>query len=535
MLDGETPLWSGHVAATLTGVRDLRRHLLETVKPADLDPELCESLALCLSEIANNIVHHGTDITRIEAALTRHQDGITLTIDDNGHPLRTAMTHFRRHAARKPDPLQESGRGLYIMASRFPHHLYVPGFRKSPEQPDGAAADGCDVVHVINRFVIRYPNGARNTLPRLLIVDDDAVQRLTISHYLKDSYRVAACASAAEAEIEARLETPDAIISDIHMPDADGLAFREQLSLEPDLALVPFLFLTSDRSPGASAAANDAGIDDLLYKPLDKGRLLSVLERLLKRHQQRRQLHRAETIRASLQFPAPQLPDRVGRYQLSVRSIVAGTAAANQPDAGGDLIWYRHTPDMFQLLFCDAMGHGATAWPRAMANLGFVKGAAMGMGASVGPGAFIARLNDLLSDEGLLDGGTVTALGCWLGADGHVTLANAGLPHPLLLSGGHVRPIPIDGALIGLIAGQSYETTGLTLAPGDRLILVTDGFIDVGEQNTDTDYQRMIVATLLNHADQSAATLCEEVLGAHLQHWHGKFIDDSMICVISYD
>lgn len=128
MLDGETPLWSGHVAATLAGVRDLRRHLQETVKPADILPDLCESLALCLSEIANNIVHHGTDITRIDAALTRHQDGITLTIDDNGHPLRPAMTHFRHHAARKPDPLQELGAVFISWPVVFPITSTYPAF-----------------------------------------------------------------------------------------------------------------------------------------------------------------------------------------------------------------------------------------------------------------------------------------------------------------------------------------------------------------------------------------------------------------------
>ena len=521
-MDAEEVLWTGEAVPTLAGVRDLRRAFNAFVARLPLGREMGEDLGVALAEIGINVAEHADGATRLSTELKRHDTEWTLVVADDGRPLLREASSFRDRTGRRPDPLQESGRGLYIVASRFPQHLYVPRTWRSSGQDE------------VNRFMVRCVQPTATTVPRILVVDDDPVQRMTIEAYLKGGYSVCACATAAEAELEAKLQRPDIIISDIHMPDDDGLSFRDRLSREPELGLVPFLFLTSDRSPGASAAANDAGIDDLLYKPLDKRRLLQVLERLLKRQSQMRALRQTEIVASTTRFPSQTLPERVGNYTLAARRISAG-ASINVNVAGGDLIWHRHTPDGFQLLMCDAMGHGLGAWPLAMANLGFVKGAALGMGHEVGPANFIGKLSDLLCEEGLLEGATLTALGCWLGAEGSVVVSNAGQPYPLVVTREGVEEIPVEGGLIGLVPGQTYEAKTVVLKPGDRIVLVTDGFVESPDPDLAVAAVEALKNDLIDLAARSPSIMADGLLRAHLMRNGGRTADDSMVCVIGYD
>ncbi|HVJ54143.1 MAG TPA: SpoIIE family protein phosphatase [Aliidongia sp.] len=521
MIGPEELVWNGETQPTLAGIRELRRSLADRLAKLPLGREVGEDLSVALVEIGVNVVEHASGASRLLSELKHRDHEWTLTVADNGKPLLRDAAAFNEHATRRPDPLQESGRGLYIVAARFPQHLYVPATWHARGHRD------------LNRFIIRAFEADAPTVPRILVVDDDPVQRMAIELYLRGPYRVIACASAAEAELEAKLQTPDLIISDIHMPDDDGLAFRDRLSKAPELGLVPFLFLTSDRSPGASAAANEAGIDDMLYKPLDKTRLLSVLARILKRQEQTKALRRHEAVHTNPtnRFAGPALPAQIGPFTMAARRVSAGqTIDVNV--AGGDNIWHRHTPDGFQLMLCDAMGHGADAWPLAMANLGFVKGAAMGMGPGIGPGTFIATLSDLLSDEGLLQGATLTALGCWLRDDGTLSLANAGQPHPLLAKGGTVEEIMLEGGLLGLLPDQQYDEKSLALAPGDRLVLFTDGFVEAADPAVAKLAVEALKADLASLADRPVPVIADGLLRAHLLRSGGRTEDDSMVCVL---
>ena len=59
---------------------------------------------------------------------------------------------------------------------------------------------------------------------------------------------------------------------------------------------------------------------------------------------------------------------------------------------------------------------------------------------------------------------------------GKVRLACAGHPPPVIASGGGVRPVQVDGALLGVFAEVEYQSVELTLAAGETLLLYSDGF-----------------------------------------------------------
>lgn len=69
---------------------------------------------------------------------------------------------------------------------------------------------------------------------------------------------------------------------------------------------------------------------------------------------------------------------------------------------------------------------------------------------------------------------------------GSAAIANAGHPTPLLLRGGVVRPLELAVDLaFGMLPGTSYRSQSFALAPGDRLILLTDGMLERNAANLD--------------------------------------------------
>jgi CheY-like chemotaxis protein len=118
-------------------------------------------------------------------------------------------------------------------------------------------------------------------LPKLLLVDDDEPILRAMARGLRDDYEVKTCGSAAEAlrEIEAGY-TPDAILSDIRMPEMDGIAFREELRKKrPDL-LPRFAYCSGSETDGRVADYIAAHQIKVLQKPATPADVRGFLEKL---------------------------------------------------------------------------------------------------------------------------------------------------------------------------------------------------------------------------------------------------------------
>jgi PAS domain S-box-containing protein len=81
---------------------------------------------------------------------------------------------------------------------------------------------------------------------RILVIDDDPLQRRLAEHYLSSSgFRVTTAADGREALELARRSIPDAIISDILMPGMDGFQLCLAVRADPSLAKVPVVLVSS--------------------------------------------------------------------------------------------------------------------------------------------------------------------------------------------------------------------------------------------------------------------------------------------------
>lgn len=110
-----------------------------------------------------------------------------------------------------------------------------------------------------------------------------------------------------------------------------------------------------------------------------------------------------------------------------------------------------------------------------------------------------------------------------LGADGAVELANAGHPPVLLRTrNGAVRRLCSGGLPVGMFAEVSFRAERLRLAPGDTLLLYTDGVSEAREESRDGDGGEYgverLARTLARLGDLSAG----EVAAACLDDLHGN-------------
>lgn len=127
----------------------------------------------------------------------------------------------------------------------------------------------------------------------------------------------------------------------------------------------------------------------------------------------------------------------------------------------------------------DAVGHGL---PAALLTM-FIKNALVTK--QIGPDGYrllapsqtMARLNDALLSQNLSHATFATAIYGWINtATQTVCFARGGHPNPILLRADHtICPLEAEGALLGIFPDEPFGDCTVQMAPGDRLLLFSDG------------------------------------------------------------
>lgn len=119
-----------------------------------------------------------------------------------------------------------------------------------------------------------------NTMARLLVVDDEIPQLQALSTVLREEgHEVVACAAPAEALARLREQRFDVLLSDLNMPQMDGIALaRQALEIDPDL--VPVL-MTGQGTISTAVEAMKVGALDYVLKPFKLAAIRPVLRRAI--------------------------------------------------------------------------------------------------------------------------------------------------------------------------------------------------------------------------------------------------------------
>lgn len=179
-------------------------------------------------------------------------------------------------------------------------------------------------------------------------------------------------------------------------------------------------------------------------------------------------------------------------------------------------------------LVADVCGHGVPA--ALIASM--LKVAAQSAAAFPDkPGELMATLNRTLS--GPLRGQLVSAAYLWVDMDARKALYSAAGHPPLLRWNHYLERIDSNGLLFGVLPDGEYPVREVTLHPGDRLLLYTDGVTEpensAGEAFGDCQLQRVFTRNGNEAPNELAARMMAEV-----QAWHGEpeLPDDATLIVI---
>lgn len=113
------------------------------------------------------------------------------------------------------------------------------------------------------------------THPRILIVDDQAINIHQISQVLPANYEVFMATSAEQALEICAKTPPDLILLDIMMPTMNGLEFCRILKKQPEMQDIPVIFVTALQSTEEENACWAAGAVDFVTKPVNFMTLLN--------------------------------------------------------------------------------------------------------------------------------------------------------------------------------------------------------------------------------------------------------------------
>ncbi len=338
----------------------------------------------------------------------------------------------------------------------------------------------------------------------ILIVDDSRMQRHILSKTLtRWGFTVTEAESGEEALASCAETFPDLIVSDWMMPGMSGIEFCARFREMSEQRYAYFILLTSISEKKEVARGLDSGADDFLTKPVDSSELrarITAGERIL--HMQRElaaqnrlvsetlaELQRVYDLLDNDLLEAKKLQQSLLRErhrffdegELSLMLRPAG-------HVGGDLVGFFPTDDgQLGLFAIDVSGHGISSALMTARLAGYLSATSPDQNIALSlqpdgtyharpPREVIATLNDLVLNEMETEHYFTLILAFVDLATGRVTIAQAGHPHPLVQrADGRIEQTGSGGFPVGLLEHVSFTQFELTLEPGDRLLLLSDG------------------------------------------------------------
>ncbi|MEI7844932.1 MAG: hybrid sensor histidine kinase/response regulator [Chloroflexota bacterium] len=131
----------------------------------------------------------------------------------------------------------------------------------------------------------------------ILLIDDEPAFLKSLSAVLRrNGYQIISTNNGKDGLTLIRSEHPDLIISDVMMPQLNGFEVRNLLSQDPEVATIPFIFLSARADVQDRIHGIRQGADDYITKPFEVEELLARIEAIFRR-KETEQAHGREQMR----------------------------------------------------------------------------------------------------------------------------------------------------------------------------------------------------------------------------------------------
>ena len=155
-------------------------------------------------------------------------------------------------------------------------HLQSDEVVESMESDESVVEPGIETVIRHEQFVVEQPN--RETI---LIIEDNIDLRYYIRENLPPHYRVIEASDGSQGIEMALREIPDLIISDLMMPNADGITVCKKLKMDEKSSHIPIILLTAKADIESKLEGLDSRADDYISKPFDMDELKIRVKNLI--------------------------------------------------------------------------------------------------------------------------------------------------------------------------------------------------------------------------------------------------------------
>jgi len=119
-------------------------------------------------------------------------------------------------------------------------------------------------------------------MAKILAVDDSSSMRHMVSFTLKkDGHEVTEAEDGLVALSIARENEFDLVVTDVNMPNMDGITLIAELRKLPDFKATPLLLLTTESAEEKKQAGKQAGATGWIVKPFNPEQLLTVIKHAL--------------------------------------------------------------------------------------------------------------------------------------------------------------------------------------------------------------------------------------------------------------
>ena len=388
---------------------------------------------------------------------------------------------------------------------------------------------------------------------RILIADDqkdvlDALQLLLKGQ----GYSLEMVNNPADLLAALRQRKFDLLLMDLNYA-RDTTSGREGLDvlghLEKMADAPPVVAMTGWATVGLAVAAMQHGVSDFVEKPWDNTRLLEILEKQIELGRERRDARR----RANEEKQASE--EAIHHLQEQEREIAEAKAIQERllpreiPQVAGYEIatsWQSArvvSGDYFDVLalgedtlglcIADVAGKGIPA-ALLMSNL---QAAVRGLSSpSLAPDALCNNLNGLVWRNTHTDRFITLFYAHLDGKTRRLRYANAGHNPPIVLHrDGSQERLQEGGGVLGVFETQNFGLGTVDLAPGDRLVLFTDGVTEASNGEGEEFGEQRLFSLLEEHRALTADAIKEEIAAAISEFSGGHLNDDATLLVLAVE
>ena len=280
-------------------------------------------------------------------------------------------------------------------------------------------------------------------------------------------------------------EEIDMVLSDINMPQMDGLTLLEQIpDVNPNIRSV---IISAYGDMKNIRTAMNRGAFDFVTKPIDFKDLQVTIDRTLIHVEELREALMARDKLVTLQNEL----DVASNIQQSIlptelpreRDYQLFGSMKSARNVGGDFFDVVRLPDRrVGLAIADVSDKGVPAALFMMSTRTLLKGAAIG---AMNPGAVMETVNQLLCEDNEAAMFVTLLYAVYDPETGRLTYANGGHNPPLIVhedSSSSFLP-PTEGLALGLLPDYEYQQKTVTVGPGETLVLYTDGVTEAMNAN----------------------------------------------------